>query len=878
MIGRDREMADLIERIGRRRLVTVIGAGGIGKTTVARAVAEAVADRFALGAHFVDLTAVDRADDVGGAIAAQLGYPSFRALLDSPTDAEALVVVDNCEHVIDAAASAIADVLASCPSPTVLATSRSPLDLVGESVMVLGPLGVPASSSAVGTGTESVRLFLQCARDSGAVPGDDQLHDIAELCRHLDGVPLAIELAAAQTRAMTPAGILGHLRSGDDVLARPRLRSAGRHRSLWETIEWSRLLLEPEPAALFDRLGVFAGPFSIPAAHAICAPPNTSPSATRLAVTSLVDSSLLAVEHREAEARYRMLTPIRSFALGRLGASGDLPAVQDRFVDHVVDVVTTVVDATRLRWSTPDVQRLLALYDNMAAALRWCIYHDDTVDRAGIIYGALWAWVPHGHTDDIALLGRELVARWPDLPPPWGPDVAATRAAAEYLLGRPRVAATLAEGALPEADRSRFAPATLRRILGEVARVTGDASGAEALFAEAAHQADRLGLRSLAMEAEVLRAQVLADTGRIEEARAITRAVYHEAVSTGSDLSALWAWSSEGHTLLRRDPQEALPVIEEALVAARRADHAVMIAANLYSKTVALATLGHTTEAAAAALELIDALLYRGVLSSGRTVLDVVALVLRRAGDPRWAPIHATARTLPVTVLMAGVGYELFTLPDSDGQPMERRLAISLARRALTEILADPPTGGGEPSAGADAVFSRSGDVWDVRFAGTAVHLKASKGMDDLARLLASPGVEVHCLELSGAGLVSSSTGETIDSAARRSYEARVRELQGDVEEAEADNDTGRAEQARSELDALVDHLAGALGLGGRARQSGGSAERARSAVTHRLRSTIRRIADQHPELGRHLAASVVTGSYCCYRPERPVEWRVTAP
>jgi hypothetical protein len=147
--------------------------------------------------------------------------------------------------------------------------------------------------------------------------------------------------------------------------------------------------------------------------------------------------------------------------------------------------------------------------------------------------------------------------------------------------------------------------------------------------------------------------------------------------------------------------------------------------------------------------------------------------------------------------------------------------------------------------------------------------------MADLRRLLSSPGREVHSLELTGAGVEQSSTGEVLDQTARRQYEQRVRELQADIDAAEADNDYARAEKARIELDMLVDHLTAALGLGGRSRRGAGTAERARSAVTQRIRSTIRRLGAAHPELGRHLAASITTGTYCVYRPEHPVDWRL---
>jgi hypothetical protein len=175
-----------------------------------------------------------------------------------------------------------------------------------------------------------------------------------------------------------------------------------------------------------------------------------------------------------------------------------------------------------------------------------------------------------------------------------------------------------------------------------------------------------------------------------------------------------------------------------------------------------------------------------------------------------------------------------------------------------------------------DAVLVRVGERWDVGFAGMHVSLNASKGMEDLAQLLAHPGREFHCLDLAGAAVHETAIDEVLDATARRRYEERVRELQAEADEADAHHDRGRAERAHAELDALVDHLTAALGLGDKARRSGGTVERARTAVTHRLRATMRRISNVHPQLGRHLDASITTGIYCCYRPERPTSWRTT--
>ena len=153
--------------------------------------------------------------------------------------------------------------------------------------------------------------------------------------------------------------------------------------------------------------------------------------------------------------------------------------------------------------------------------------------------------------------------------------------------------------------------------------------------------------------------------------------------------------------------------------------------------------------------------------------------------------------------------------------------------------------------------------------------LRQSKGLTDVVRLIEAGGREVHCLDLAGAGVEESSTGQVLDETARRQYERRIRELQEEIDEAETNNDMGRAYKSQVELDAIIDHLTAALGMGNKTREAGGTTERARSAVTHRIRATIRQIEKVNPNLGRHLRHAINTGTYCSYRPEQPTPWRI---
>jgi TolB-like protein/tetratricopeptide (TPR) repeat protein len=227
--------------------------------------------------------------------------------------------------------------------------------------------------------------------------------------------------------------------------------------------------------------------------------------------------------------------------------------------------------------------------------------------------------------------------------------------------------------------------------------------------------------------------------------------------------------------------------------------------------------------------------------------------------------------------------------PPDPGEPLRWLLHVNPFRRPedidrfeqglrLAGLEEDPderrPEAIARPVAQPDvARFRREGAVWRLEFDELSVQLTHQKGFSDLARLLDRPGVEVHCLELADRPAETTGTAPQFDERARREIQARARELQHDIDEADAAHDLGRAEQAREELDQIVELLSGALGLNGRSRALGSAAERARSAVTWRIRSAVKKIAKAHPQLGRHLENAVRTGTFCLYQPERPVAW-----
>lgn len=876
LLGRDHELDDVDGRLRAGRLVTLIGPGGVGKTALADEAAARARDRFALGSRRVDLTRVDDADAVPGALAAQLGFESFPALLDAPGDRKVLLLVDNCEHLLDAAARTIGRILEVCEQPTVLATSRSPLDLPGESVVALPPFEVPNLGTPDPLAWPAVQLFLQRARDAGVRIDDADLDAVVDLCGRLDGLPLALEIAAARARTMSPAAITERLRQGTDVLDRPRFRGATRHRSVAETIRWSYDLLGEDQRNLLEDLAVFAGPFDGSVARRL-AGFDGDDERFDAEIDELVHASLVVADTSGPTTRYRLLESVRRFAQDRLEARGARDAAFDRFADQALERADETLRGSTTAWRPELVREMVGAYDDLAEALRWCNHHDRDPQRAWRLCAWMWGVVHQGRADDVVIVGRQTIERWPFDGSSIAGAAVATVATAEYVSGRPDLAIALAESTSSSLAAPSLAAVTLRRVVGQARRAVGDVQGALAAFRDGAAVARQLDMPAMAVELDVAEAQTSADDGRVEEALQALRASIDESVRIGSVITEAWARSCLGWVGLRVDPASALSEIEGALELSRRIEYPIGVAVNLRSRAYAELLLDDVDAARATVAELLGDVLERGAMSHARLVVDVAAVLAHRIGDASWAQLASTAAALP-TATLVGAGYDLVPLPAGDTRPVGRRDAIAMVVRLVAAAALDADAAPADPPPDADLAspsLVERGPVWEVGYRGRVVTVRASKGLADLAVLVASPGRERHCLDLAGADAQEASTGEVIDTDARRAYEARIRDLQDDVDDAELAHDLARAERAQAELDALVDHLTAAMGRGGRTRRAAGTAERARTAVTHRLRSTIRQLADANPELGRHLKSSVNTGLYCSYTPPDDTTWHI---
>ena len=360
-VGRARELAAVAERLAVARVLTLTGPGGSGKTRLAIAVAERAAGHAPDGVFFVELAGIAEPQLVAEAAATAVGIrvPSKRTAAEAVAQHLAsrcvLLVLDTCEHVVDACAVLVEEILRACQSVTVLATSREPLRCSGETVW-----RVPGLDA-----TESVELFVSRAREADPAFAVSDQAEIAALCARLDGMPLALELAAARVPSLAPTQIAARLDDSLDVLSSGRRTAWTRQQTLAATIAWSHDLLTGEERVLFRRLAVFAGSFTLAAVADVCSGGALERGRIVELLMRLVDKSLMAVEDAAA-ARYRLLDTVRQFAAERLSAAGEREAVEARLRDW----------AQTLAAAGEPLERLELDHDNLRAALDSGLRHD----------------------------------------------------------------------------------------------------------------------------------------------------------------------------------------------------------------------------------------------------------------------------------------------------------------------------------------------------------------------------------------------------------------------------------------------------------------------------------------------------------------------
>lgn len=457
-VGRDREKAEVARLLGGARLVTLTGAGGVGKTRLACQVAADLADRFPDGVWLVELAPLSDAGLVPQTVAAALavdeqpGRSILAVLGDYLRTRSLLLVFDNCEHVLATCASLAEALLRTCANVRVLSTSREALGIEGETVWRVPSLSLPDVRDAPDpqrlAAYEAVRLFEE--RAAASQPGfrvtERNAAAVAQVCRRLDGLPLALELAAARVKGLAVDQIAARLDQGFRLLTGGRRTALPRHQTLRATMDWSYGLLAEPARAVLRRLSVFAGGFTVETAEAVCAGETIEAGDVLDLLLELVDKSLVAAEAGDGDARYHLLETVRQYAHERLAESGEADRVHRRHAEWYLALAERAESDVQGPEQPALLARLEAEHENLRAALDWSTEAADGAETALRLAGALWPfWHMRGHFAEGRRWAERALTRGAAAPPRVMPKALWCAAHLSWRQGRYDAAVELTE-------------------------------------------------------------------------------------------------------------------------------------------------------------------------------------------------------------------------------------------------------------------------------------------------------------------------------------------------------------------------------------------------------------------------------------------------
>lgn len=697
-VGHEREFASVVAALREGPLVTLAGVGGVGKTRLALEVARREQGRFGDGAWVCELAPLEHGDAVGHTVAGALrlrqqpGLDIAESVIEYLRSRQSLVVVDNCEHVLEAAAGLVERIVRHCPQVSVLVTSRQRLGIEGERIVVVPPLPVE----------DATRLFTDRARASRPDfdPAQQPPGTVAEICRRVDCLPLGVELAAARMRVMSAPDVvrrLGHLR-----LLRGRVRGVlPRQQSLTATIDWSYQLLTEAEQNLFARLFVFAGSFDLDAAHWVCGADNAEEDDTLELLAGLVDKSMVIVRSATDRTRYGVLETLRAFGRERLREQG----IDARYLARHAVYFTELAERAQVGLQGIEerdwVERMLPDYDNLRVAFEHAM-SDGEIDLALRLVAAVAELGGLRIGYELGGWAERAVAA-ADRDHPSFPAVVGTAARVAWAhsdFARARRLAALAEGRFPARGSARFAyPAD---VLAEVALFEGDVRGAQAYFdaqaALARRDADPIRLVQMVSILSVCH-MVLGDA---DAAVPAAQEAAEAADTTANPTARSSAYFALGYLLKRTEPTRALELFDEAVRLARAVRNVWWYGVALMEAAATRAVHRDPETAARALIEVLDHWHRLGDWAEQWLALRYITRFLTRLGGDddedgalflHCALLNAgkasPLRDDQLTVLVDRVGrdrFEAYRASPADGSTAVARARSCLQRHAEREL------------------------------------------------------------------------------------------------------------------------------------------------------------------------------------------------
>jgi predicted ATPase/DNA-binding SARP family transcriptional activator/DNA-binding CsgD family transcriptional regulator len=608
-VGREGEMVEVKRALAMTRLLTLTGTGGSGKTRLALEVARELVGVYPDGVWLVELAPLSEGKLVPQAVAKAVGVPeqSARSLADALVETlrakEMLLVLDNCEHLVEAAARLVAVLLDSCPRLRVLATSREALSVAGESRWPVPTLSVPDPRRSPTVGelerSESARLFAERARHRHPyfTMGSENARAVAEICRRLDGLPLAIELAAARVGTLSVEQISEKLEDSLKLLTRGDRTAVPRQRTLRGTLDWGHDLLSEPEQKLLRRLSVFAGGWTLESAEAVGWGNDIEQGETLDLLSGLVEKSLVVSEPTEdGGVRYRLLEPVRQYALEKLEESKNVESVRRRHAEYFLALAE---EAEPELWGPEDkawLERLEAEHDNLRAALSWTLERREA-EPALRLAGGLWRfWITRGYYEE----GR----RW-------------------------------FEGALEKGERTAARSRVLAG-LGHLALWQGDLSRAKTAAQEGLKLSKEVGIKGMfAADFLIILGEVAMRTKEHNErAKELLEAALVLSRETGDRRGMAWSLGSLANvSSSQEDHERAKELYEEGLALSRELGGAETISVQLLSLGYEFLLEGNHERATALNEEAATLLRNRGYRTGLEKALDNLGWAALVRGD-----------------------------------------------------------------------------------------------------------------------------------------------------------------------------------------------------------------------------------------------------